>query len=424
MIPRREGRLGRISWAVYDWANSSYSAIISTFVFPAFFARAVVENETVGTTLWGNTVGTAGLVIAVGAPILGAIADQNGRRKPWLGTFTLLCVVSTAALWWVKPGSDSILLGMLLAGVATVTSEFAVVFYNAMLPTLTTHDRIGRWSGWAWGLGYVGGIFSLVIALYGFVQQPAFFDLPRDEAQHVRATFVLVGCWYALFALPLFLFTPDAPSRGVRLRAAIGGGIRQLARTLRRLRDYATIMRFLIARMIFIDGLVTIFAFGGVYAAGTFGMSEQQVLLFGIALNVTAGIGAASFAWIDDWIGSKNTILISLVGLIVPVTVVLFVESLTAFWIFGMLLGVFVGPVQAASRSYLARVAPEELRNEMFGLFAFSGKATSFAGPFLVGWITALFGSQRAGMAVIVVMLAAGFLLMLTVPAAGAKKAG
>ncbi|MDX1482755.1 MAG: MFS transporter, partial [Woeseiaceae bacterium] len=193
MIPRREGRLGRISWAVYDWANSSYSAIISTFVFPAFFARAVVENETVGTTLWGNTVGTAGLVIAVGAPILGAIADQNGRRKPWLGTFTLLCVVSTAALWWVKPGSDSILLGMLLAGVATVTSEFAVVFYNAMLPTLTTHDRIGRWSGWAWGLGYVGGIFSLVIALYGFVQQPAFFDLPRDEAQHVRATFVLVG---------------------------------------------------------------------------------------------------------------------------------------------------------------------------------------------------------------------------------------
>lgn len=418
MIPRREGRPGRVSWALYDWANSSFAAIISTFVFPAYFARAVAENETAGTTLWGNTVGIAGLFIAVGAPILGAIADQNGRRKPWLGSFTLLCVVATAALWFVKPGAESILVGMLLAGIATVTSEFAVVFYNAMLPSLTSHDRIGRWSGWAWGLGYVGGIGSLVIALFGFVQDPSWFDVPRNEAQHVRATFVLVGIWYALFSLPLFLFTPDAPSRGVAIGAAIRGGLVQLADTLHKVRDYASIVRFLIARMIFIDGLATIFAFGGVYAAGTFGMDEQQVLLYGIALNVTAGIGAAMFAWIDDWIGSRKTILISLVGLTIPVVIVLFAESLTMFWVFGMLLGVFVGPVQAASRSYLARVAPAELRNEFFGLFAFSGKATAFAGPLLVGWITAIFGSQRAGMSVIVVMLIAGFLLMLTVPSA------
>jgi len=416
----KKGRLGRVSWAFYDWASSSFAAIISTFVFPAYFARAIAADETAGTTLWGNTVGIAGLVVAISAPFLGAIADQNGRRKPWIGTFTLLCVIATASLWWAKPGADALLLAMLLAGIATVTSEFAFVFYNAMLPSLTSFDRLGRWSGWAWGLGYVGGIGSLVIALFGFVQDPALLPLPRDDAQHVRATFVLVACWYGLFALPLFFFTPDAPSRGKRIGPAIRDGLAQLADTLRKVRDYAVIVRFLIARMIFIDGLATIFAFGGVYAAGTFGMDEQQVLLFGIALNVTAGLGAAAFAWIDDWIGSRNTILISLVGLIVPTTVVLFVESVAVFWIFGMLLGVFVGPVQAASRSYLARVAPEHLRNEMFGLFAFSGKATAFAGPLLVGWFTAMFGSQRAGMSVIVVMLAIGFLLMLTVPIASA----
>jgi UMF1 family MFS transporter len=415
------GRRGRISWAFYDWANSSYAAIISTFVFPAYFARQVAADETVGTTLWGNTVGIAGLVVALSAPVVGAVADQGGRRKPWIGVFTLLCVLATAALWWVRPQLQPVLPALLLAGFATVAAEFAVVFYNAMLPSLTRFERLGRWSGWAWGLGYVGGIGSLLLALFGLVRDPAWFTLSRAEFEHVRATFVLVALWYALFALPLFLFTPDEPARHKPLRKAVHDGLAQFRESLRQVRAYASILRFLVARMLFIDGLATIFAFGGVYAAGTFGMNEQQVLMFGIALNVTAGLGAAAFAWVDDWLGSKRTILISLLGLILAGSLLLVVESRSLFWAFGMLLGIFVGPVQAAGRSYLARAAPAHLRSQMFGLFAFSGKATAFVGPLLVGWVTGWFGSQRAGMSVIIVLLSLGFLIMLTVPDAERK---
>jgi UMF1 family MFS transporter len=172
--------------------------------------------------------------------------------------------------------------------------------------------------------------------------------------------------------------------------------------------------------MVFIDGLATIFAFGGIYAAGTFDMSEGDVLLFGIALNVSAGVGAAAFAWVDDWLGSRRTMLTSLAGLIVTGGALLVVHSTLWFWLFGTALGVFIGPVQAAGRSYLAKAAPEALRNQLFGLFAFSGKATAFVGPLLVGWITGLFDSQRAGMSVIVVLLALGFVLLLRVPEAEA----
>ena len=417
--PHARGRLGRVSWALYDWANSSFAAIISTFVFPAYFARQVAENETLGTAYWGQTVGIAGLLVALCAPLLGAIADRSGRRKPWIALFTLLCVLATGALWWITPDSRSILPAMLLAGLATLAAEFAEVFYNAMLPSLTRYDRLGRWSGWAWGLGYAGGIGSLLLALFGFVQEQAWFDLPRTGSEHVRATFVLVAVWYAVFALPLFLFTPDETTKPMALARAAREGLTQLRDSIRQVRAYAPLLRFLLARLLFIDGLATIFTFGGVYAAGTFGMNEERVLLFGIALNVTAGLGAAAFAWIDDRFGSKRTILISLVGLIIPGSLLLVVESTTLFWVFGMLLGIFVGPVQAAGRSYLARTAPIHLRNQMFGLFAFSGKATAFLGPLLVGWITAWYGSQRAGMSVIILLLLAGFLVMLSVPEEG-----
>ncbi len=415
---RYSARTGRISWAFYDWANSSFAAIVSTFVFPAYFARQVAADETVGTTQWGHTVGIAGLLVALSGPVLGAVADQGGPRKPWLGLFTALCILGTAGLWWVRPQPDWVLPAMLLAGFATVAAEYAVIFYNAMLPSLTTFERLGRWSGWAWGLGYAGGIGSLLLALFGLVGEGAWLELPREQSAHVRATFPLVALWYAVFSFPLFAFTPDEPRVRKPLARAIFDGLAQLGESLRRARDYASILRFLVARMFFIDGLATIFAFGGVYAAGTFDMDERQVLLFGIGLNVTAGVGAVVFAWVDDWLGSKRTILISLVGLIVPGTLLLLVESPELFWAFGLLLGVFVGPVQAAGRSYLARTAPVHLRNEMFGLFAFSGKATAFLGPLLVGWVTGFFDSQRAGMSVIIVFLAIGFLLMLTVPAA------
>jgi UMF1 family MFS transporter len=395
---------------MYDWANSSYATVIQTFVFAAYFTRQIAADETLGTAQWGNTISLAGLLVALGGPFLGALADQTGRRKPWIAFFSLLCIVSTGLLWYVRPENDSAALALLLVGIGTVGFEFAAIYYNAMLPDLAPADRLGRWSGWGWGLGYLGGLACLLVALL------LFGDGNGDAAGHIRATFPLVSAWFLFFSLPLFLFTPDRPPTGLAWRAAVRGGLRQLLDSARQIRQFRHIVRFLVARMFYIDGLATIFAFGGIYAAGSFDMSAQEVLLFGIGLNITAGLGAGTFALLDDRVGARATILFSLVGLLLSGTLILLVASPRLFWLFGLILGLFVGPAQASGRSYLARVAPPALRNEMFGLFAFSGKATAFIGPLLVGWLTYFSGSQRVGMSSILLFLVIGFLLMLGVP--------
>jgi UMF1 family MFS transporter len=406
------------SWALYDWANSSFATIIQTFVFAAYFTRQVAENETLGTTQWGNTFSAAALLIAIGGPLLGAITDQAGRRKVLLGICTMVCILATGLLWYVRPGSSSVWPALLLVGLATVGFEYAGLLYNAMLPDLADRDRMGRWSGWGWGLGYAGGLASLVLALLVFVDSPGeWFGLDRQQAEHVRATFPLVSAWYLVFSLPLFLFTPDREASGLSWLRAVRGGLAQLAASARNIRSYRDIVRFLVARMFFIDGLATVFAFGGIYAAGTFDMNEQQILAFGIGMNVTAGLGAGLFALLDDRLGGKTIIILSLAGLLACGAMILLVHSATLFWIFGLLLGIFIGPAQASSRSYLGRVAPEALRNEMFGLLTFSGKATSFLGPLAVGWLTYATGSQRIGMSSVLFFFAIGLLLMFTVPA-------
>ncbi|CAH9018774.1 MFS transporter [Candidatus Nitrosacidococcus sp. I8] len=405
------------SWALYDWASSSFSAIITTFVFAAYFTKKVAENETIGSAQWGNTLGIAGMIIAFAGPILGAIADQSGRRKLWVFGFTILCIIPTAFLWMIEPDPSYTWLALSLVGLATLGTEFASIFYNAMLPDLSGSKHIGRWSGWGWGIGYIGNVLCLIIALLIFIQKgEQWFGLHTESAEPVRATFLLVALWYFLFSLPLFLITPDTRGIGKPISQAIKDGIGQLYSSIKNIRQYRYIVRFFIARIFYIEGLATLFTFGGVYAAGTFNMSEQDILLFGISLNITAAFGAGIFAWIDDRIGSKQAILIALIGLMVFGTLVLLVKTAKLFWLFGLLLGVFVGPAQAASRSFLAKTAPSTLRNEMFGLFALSGKVTSFLGPLLVGWGTYFSGSQRIGMSTIVIFFIIGFIIMCSVP--------
>ncbi|MBN1557691.1 MAG: MFS transporter, partial [Lentisphaerae bacterium] len=294
---------GLWAWAVYDWANSAFAAVIQTFVFAAYFARRVAADPGQGGARWGLTVGAAGFVIALLGPVTGAVADRKGRRKPWLGAFTLLAVTATALLWFIPPRAAALPAAMLLVWLGIIGTELAAVFYNAMLPALAEPERTGRWSGWGWALGYAGGLACLTVALFAFVREDAWFDLDRGAAHHIRATFPLVAAWYALFALPLFVLTPDAPARGITAARAVRDGLRQLADTLRHLRRYGSVVRFLVARMLYVDGLATIFAFGGVYAAGTFGLADENILLFGITLNITAGVGALLFSWLDDLLG-------------------------------------------------------------------------------------------------------------------------
>lgn len=406
-------RRAQWSWATFDFANSGFTTVVSTFVFSAYFAQAIAPDAETGTALWGTAVGIAGLIIALTSPIVGAIADHTGRRKPWLAAFTLICVIATAMLWFAEPGVQSIPLALIAAVIGTVGFEVGLVFYNAMLSSLTTPNRLGRLSGLAWGFGYCGGLICLVIALVGFIQvESPPFGLDKASAEHVRATMLLTAAWIVVFAWPLFVFTPDAPRTGLPMKAAVVKGAATLLATLRNVRQHANSFRFLIARMIYIDGVNTMFAFGGIYAAGTFGMSLEDIILFGIALNITAGLGAAGFGWIDDRVGSKRTLTVSLVALIATSTGVLLAQTPTQFWVAGLTMSVFFGPVQAASRTFMAHLAPAEMRGEMFGLYAVTGKVTSFMGPFAVGAVTALAGSQRIGMATILVFLVVGLILL------------
>lgn len=402
-----------VAWSLYDWANSAVATVVTTFVFATYFTQAVAVSPEAGTVAWSHAQSAAALIVAVLSPILGAIADRGGRRKPWVGVFTVACVAAVAAMWFVKPAPDYALLALVLVVVGTVAFEFATVFYNAMLPDLVPQDRLGRWSGWGWGLGYLGGLAALALCLVGFIQtERPWFGVGTDAAANVRATPVVAALWFALFALPLFLLTPDRAARAVPVMDAVRGGFLRLGRTIAQARRHPDAAWFLVAHMSYADGLATLFAFGGIYAAGTFGMELAEVIRFGIALNVTAGLGAAAFAPLDDRIGARRTIALALVGLLACGVLVLLAESKTMFWIGGLALGLFVGPAQAAGRSMMARLAPEEERAEMFGLLALSGKATAFLGPAVLGWVTALTQSQRAGMATILLFWLAGLLLM------------
>ncbi len=413
----KTSKLALFSWAFYDWASSAFAALIQTFIFASYFTQSVAANNIQGSSEWGFALGIAGVIIAFGGPILGAIADHKGNRKSWIFVFYLLCFISTALLWFVKPDSSYVTMALILVSLGTIGSEFAFIFYNAMLPDLVPKKNVGRWSGIGWSFGYAGGMLCLILALVLFInQQESWWILKSQDAEPVRATFLLTAFWFGLFALPLFFFTPDTKVKSVSLGQAINLGFDQLKTSILNIKHYKHLLWFLAARMIFTDGLTTLFLFGGVYAAGTFHMSTHDVLLFGIALNVTAGLGSFAFAWLDDFIGSRTVIMISLFSLIIFIALLLTVNTLTLFWIFGLLIGIFVGPLQASSRAFMAKVTPKEKQNQMFGLFSFSGKATGFLGPFFVGLATYWTGSQRWGISTLIPFFVLGLLFMLKVP--------
>jgi UMF1 family MFS transporter len=407
-----------LSWCLYDWANSPYITLITTFVFSTYFTQAVAPTPDKGTAWWGWTMGGSAVVIALASPVLGAIADRGGRRKPWLLGLSLVIAAASAALWWAKPGGGSAALSLVCIAVSIIAFEISMSFYNAMLPGIVNPSHLGRVSGWGWGLGYVGGLACLAVALVVFIQ-PAVppFGLDKKMAEHVRVVGPLVGAWLLLFGLPLFLFTPDIGGARVPAGRAVRDGLKQLGDTLRHLRRYRQILRFLAARLLFMEGINTLFTFGGIFAAAAFGMKTNEIILFGIALNVTAALGAFGFAWMDDHVGSKPTILLGVFAIAALGLPLLLISNVLWFWILASFIGLFFGPVQAAARSLMARMAPPEMETEMFGLLTLSGKAIAFLGPITVATVVELTGSQRLGMATVLPYIVVGGLLMLGVNA-------
>lgn len=404
-----------IAWAFYDFANSSYFVVIFTFVFATYFTDEIASNDIQGTELWGYTISASALLIALVSPLVGAIADFSGHHKSWLFFFTYLGVLSTAGLWFAYPGSHSIPLALTCVFISNFALEVGTVFYNSFLANLAPSEYLGRISGWAWGCGYLGGLLCLIISLFVFVKGDFGLWFGAENFANIRAVTVFVAVWICVFSLPLFLSVPQKKGVHLTIGSAIRKGMEELLITIKSLPEQRNLSLFLIARILYIDGLNSILALGGIYAAGTFHLSVSEIMTFGIILNITAGLGAGLFAWFDDWIGSKKTILIALGCLTVTFCFLLTIHSATLFWFFAPVIGIFVGPVQAASRTFLTRLAKPEEITRMYGFYSFSGKATSFLGPLLVGTITALADNQRLGMAVLVPFFIIGGGLLLLV---------
>ncbi|MEE8248600.1 MAG: MFS transporter [Gammaproteobacteria bacterium] len=414
MTPKQAGSRAIWSWALYDFANSPFTTLVVTFVYATYFTQVIAPDPIAGTVLWSRAVALTAVVVAACSPILGALADRGGFRKLFVMLSTLCCVLATTGLYFVLPGHVWAALALLVA--ANVAFEFGTVFYNAFLPNLAPPGRIGRISGYGWGLGYLGGLLALAVALVTLIQPDVpWLGFSTESGQNIRATNLLVAVWFLVFSLPLFLWVDEPRPRHTDGRRVVAAAFAQLHRTLQEIRKHRQVVRFLVARMIYNDGLVTIFAFGGIYAAGTFGFTLQEVLVFGIVLNLAAGLGALTMGHLDDWIGGKPTLVISLVGLFAGTLLAVVAPSELWLWVAGIIIGIFIGPNQSASRTMMARFVPPDAQNEFFGFFAFSGKLTAFLGPLLLGVLTQWSGSQRVGVSVVLLLFGLGLVLLATV---------
>ncbi len=399
-------------WVVFDFANSAYTTLVVTFVYSTYFVSAIAPDPVTGTAFWSRGVTLTALCVAFFSPMLGALADQGGLRKPFLFLSTAVTVAGTAVLYWIGPGQ--MIWALVWFVVSNIAFEFSNVFYNAYLPDIATSENIGRISGVGWGVGIHRGAGSHGFVLAAFIHPAVpWFGVSTANGAHVRAACLVVAIWFALFSIPFFLWVPPTASRSQTDRLAIvKNAVTDLKHTFRDLRSYRQIVRLLVARMIYNDGLVTIFAFGGIYAAGTFGFSFQEIMIFGIVLNVAAGIGALLMGVFDDRLGGKRTIQISNGVLALAVLMAVLAPNQAMFWVAGILVGFFAGPNQSASRSLLGRFVPKDKENQFYGFFAFSGKMTAFMGPMLLGVLTQVFDSQRAGVAVVILFFVAGGLVL------------
>ncbi|MFD1505439.1 MFS transporter [Georgenia yuyongxinii] len=430
--PGPAGRRRRFGWPVYawglwDWGSAAFNAVITTFVFTVYLtsdAFGAGADATLGWVLAG-----AGFLIAVLAPVSGQRADRSGRRTLWLTVNTSLVVAASAGMFFVAPSPDFLWLGMLLLAAGNIFFEFASVNYNAMLNQIATPATVGRVSGLGWGLGYIGGIVLLLVVYFGLIDpEVGMFGITSEDGMDIRVTMLICAVWTLVFSLPVILTIRDPKGRRDKgERTGLLASYRLLFRSVADLwRTDRNTVYFLLASAVFRDGLAGVFTFGGVIAAGTFGFTAGQVIIFGVAANLVAGVATILFGALDDRIGPKRVIVLALACMIAAGTGVFVFHDAgrTAFWVLGLILCIFVGPAQSASRTFLARLIPAGREGQVFGLYATTGRAVSFLAPAafsvflgLGAAATGLTGNdvQYWGILGIVLVLALGLALLLPV---------
>ncbi|MGD1933158.1 MAG: MFS transporter [Candidatus Phaeomarinobacter sp.] len=436
---------GQVGWLMYEWANQPYFSLITIFLFANYFANVFYQGDAAdGQAYWGYTQAIAGIAIALISPILGAMADASGPRKPFIGFFLIGVTAACAGLWIAEPGGALVPV-MAMVILASISAEFVITFSNAMLPNIATERRMALLSGVGFGIAQVAGIFALVLVLFAFqlpgnleasfIPDAPLLGLDRAAFEDERIVGPLAGLWFLVFMLPLFLLTPDQPKSGLRRAEAARQGLKQLGETFRRLKHFRNIGIYLIARMLYYDGCAAVFMFGGIVAGALFGWGALELAVFGIIVTLFSGIGGFLGGVLDARFGSKRTIVSALFLVILTSIALVSVDRDTMFFVIDIepraegaapfsslgeimflaiacLFGVGVGPALASSRTMLARLAPREMMAEFFGLYALAGKATTFLAPLTIGIVTQATGNQQLGLSIVLVFLVAGLVMM------------
>lgn len=415
------------AWGLWDWGSSAFHAVILTFVFSVYLTDAVGDDlpGSVSPSTWlGWALGISGAVIAITAPIFGQRFDAAGKRKRSLAILTALTVAAMAAMYFVRDDYRYLWIGLVLLGVASVLAELAQVPYNAMLRQVSTGENVGRVSGFGWSMGYFGGIALLLLCYAGFIAgeggSRGFLGVSTDDGGNIRLVALLAAVWFAVFALPVLFAVPEKPVERADAQRRVGVGVGESYRVLwRDLRELWQVDRrtigYLGASALFRDGLAGVFTFGAVLAVNVYGIDTADVLIFGVAANVVAALGALVAGRVDDRIGPKTVIVGSLATMLVAGTALLLVSGPAMFWTFGLVLCLFVGPAQSSARTFLVRLTPPGREGQMFGLYATTGRAVSFLAPTMFGFFAWWFGADRAGIVGLLLVLALGLVALLAV---------
>ena len=424
MNPYNKYKRTIFSWSIYDFANQPFTTITITFIYSTFFASTIfLGTEEEGVAAWGKAITISSLIVAFLSPIMGVIADRGGFRKVFLIFWTWICVVFSFMLYYPMPGD--VFNALLFFCIANIGFEMGGVFLNAYLPEIAPKDKIGRISGYGWSFGYVGGLLALAVCFIFLVfpEQPInpltgnYFD--KESYEHIRIINVLIAIWLAVFSIPTFLFVRGKNKKIKEKDNLISKSFIEIKKTFIEISKYKQVVRFLFARIIYNDALITVIAFGGPYAYTQFGFdmdTNGKLMIFAIVLNIFAGVGAFLFGFVDDFIGGKKTVQLTNVGFIIALVLAFLAPDLKNgemyFWISGILIGIFMGPNQAASRSLMGRLIPDNKENEFYGFFAFSGKATAFLGPMLFTIVVTYTNSMRLSLLMLAFLFLIGIVLL------------
>tara|TARA_Y100000590_G_scaffold267603_1_gene300527 strand:+ start:388 stop:1623 length:1236 start_codon:yes stop_codon:yes gene_type:complete len=402
------------NFALYDFANSAFTTIIITFIFATYFAKQIAPNPVLGQSYWGWTIGVTGFLVAVIGPFVGSFADKNNKIVFFIRSFSLLCISFTTLLWFALPSQSYLLYTLLIVGVANFFYEISLIFYNSLLKDISTSKNLGKSSGFGFALGYIGGIIILLISIKLFIDTENLpFGLTKENSQNIRAIALLVSFWFLIFAIPFLFFEIKEKNNKINknISSSYFGELKKLIWN----KKLSVLAKFLIARMLYADGLNAIIVMGGIFAVGVFNLEIKELLKLSILMNIAAFVGAFIGGIINDKYGSKFVIIFALNGLIFSSIAILFTSSVSIFFILATINGLFIGPIQSASRVVITSMLNTNNQGKAFGLFAMSGKLTSFLGPLLVSTITFLTNSQRIGFSAAIILLVSGLIVLLNI---------